>query len=1392
MSHSTFVLTSIKGTPLYMAPELVQEQPYTHTVDLWSLGVILYELFVGQPPFYTTSIYALVKQIVKDPVKYPSSMSTHFVSFLAGLLEKRPEKRLDWPELANHPFIATGEKKKRNESNAAAAAAATTTASGVLPAVNGEALVPAVHHKENGPVENAHIPSSKGIDINGPTITNHINGGGASANENNQAPMIDALKPTPTTQIETQSQLKTLGVATNHAAIEPTSTAHRPTTEGQRHLAATAAAAAAANATANALHPMLFGGGTKPDDLAASRERSKSADDIFLAANTTPNKGTNGRTMTHQTFGNGKANLHYSNSNNGGADKNGPSSNGGPSGRPPIPTPAPAPTSNGIGYHYSSRPIPMSRSASGGMLHGSPSPKAGHEPVFSNPPQFSPHGSSGSPGGTLASTCRPASPNGVAQAPALSILVDAERRAKRNPESIAAAWADAALQGLVQEVLTPPKTQSGVARWSKLQEPNQALRLLDLMLKRPPQQPSDAYADAVRAVVRAGTVAAGVNPQVACTAVDALCGTDLHGCERDAVVLYCEMISDRGTWRPATAGCQALMQVVTATQGTLLSGKSRGWPSVAESETILQAALDKRAAGRLCRCIEDSQVGNLPGAQAATHAAIKALAALAPCVPTVRRAHDSTDAAGAAAKHFPCALLGQTPELRTWQPPKTHPTLSKMWGEAATAVLGSLPVQQALGACMTEGVHTSVALSATRLLHRSASLEPHIGPAAVSARLTQHLIEAGEGSDAAMPLLALGTILSAAAKLAPPHGGFGTLGRAVGSGGPERLLTALLPVLQALPRDVAAASAAAGALGAALTLAAPLLPSHVEIPHSPTRHPSHAALKALSSNVPDSVLPVLQRFILSSLQSSHELWFQPLEGWPCITGLLDGPVLLAAALTRAQPARMLQAGIPAATLQLLCSLPHSTGSGSAPPGSELSANGLLSVLATLQTAVYQEVAGATLLAKDSLAVPALLATLHPDFLSAVERSVDAGTAGPTSAGALVSAQVRFLVTSMLQAPFSHAARPGTNNNTAPATNTEAEAAAAGIQTALLSCRGAIPALVSCLQSIGEAGGEPGAESRAALPACASLLARLAMANESVAEAFAQAGGLTRGVLSALLDAENPGAVLASGLLVVSQLARAATTPLYQDDFVNARLVPLLPPLLGHSDPAVRARTANLLGNLCRHSDMLYPDLSKYGVLDPLIALCGDSDRSTRKFACFAIGNAGFHNASLYPSLRPAVAPLVMLLSDDEDRTRANAAGALGNLLRNSSELVPEVLAAGALEALLRLVSKGTSGTPSPGKSPLKTPSGSDIGPSSSVSISLFSLGNVAAHRDGAERLIALGIEEVLQGVEDACKDATTAKYISRIRQKVGSHVERPRGRPSAVPQQTPMREKTLV
>lgn len=75
MSVSTLVLTSIKGTPLYMSPELVEEKPYDHTADLWSLGCILYELHTGAPPFYTNSIFNLVQQIVRDPIRWPDTMS---------------------------------------------------------------------------------------------------------------------------------------------------------------------------------------------------------------------------------------------------------------------------------------------------------------------------------------------------------------------------------------------------------------------------------------------------------------------------------------------------------------------------------------------------------------------------------------------------------------------------------------------------------------------------------------------------------------------------------------------------------------------------------------------------------------------------------------------------------------------------------------------------------------------------------------------------------------------------------------------------------------------------------------------------------------------------------------------------------------------------------------------------------------------------------------------------------------------------------------------------------------------------------------------------------------------------------------------------------------------
>ncbi|XP_017853213.1 serine/threonine-protein kinase fused isoform X2 [Drosophila busckii] len=105
MTMGTHVLTSIKGTPLYMAPELLAEQPYDHHADMWSLGCIAYESMAGQPPFCATSILHLVKLIKHEDVKWPSTLSSDCRSFLQGLLEKDPGMRISWTQLLCHPFV---------------------------------------------------------------------------------------------------------------------------------------------------------------------------------------------------------------------------------------------------------------------------------------------------------------------------------------------------------------------------------------------------------------------------------------------------------------------------------------------------------------------------------------------------------------------------------------------------------------------------------------------------------------------------------------------------------------------------------------------------------------------------------------------------------------------------------------------------------------------------------------------------------------------------------------------------------------------------------------------------------------------------------------------------------------------------------------------------------------------------------------------------------------------------------------------------------------------------------------------------------------------------------------------------------------------------------------
>lgn len=58
--------TSLRGSPLYMAPEILLQQSYDASVDLWSTGIILYECIFGKPPYTSKSLGDLVGKIKSD------------------------------------------------------------------------------------------------------------------------------------------------------------------------------------------------------------------------------------------------------------------------------------------------------------------------------------------------------------------------------------------------------------------------------------------------------------------------------------------------------------------------------------------------------------------------------------------------------------------------------------------------------------------------------------------------------------------------------------------------------------------------------------------------------------------------------------------------------------------------------------------------------------------------------------------------------------------------------------------------------------------------------------------------------------------------------------------------------------------------------------------------------------------------------------------------------------------------------------------------------------------------------------------------------------------------------------------------------------------------------
>ncbi|KAH9512972.1 hypothetical protein Btru_037196 [Bulinus truncatus] len=104
------IMATACGTPGYVAPEVLAQQPYGKEVDCWSIGVIAYILLCGYPPFYDENDAELFKQILKAQYEFDSpfwdEISESAKDFIRHLMCKDPKERYSCKQAIGHPWIS--------------------------------------------------------------------------------------------------------------------------------------------------------------------------------------------------------------------------------------------------------------------------------------------------------------------------------------------------------------------------------------------------------------------------------------------------------------------------------------------------------------------------------------------------------------------------------------------------------------------------------------------------------------------------------------------------------------------------------------------------------------------------------------------------------------------------------------------------------------------------------------------------------------------------------------------------------------------------------------------------------------------------------------------------------------------------------------------------------------------------------------------------------------------------------------------------------------------------------------------------------------------------------------------------------------------------------------
>ena len=82
------------GTPEYLAPEIIQSKGHGKAVDWWALGILIYEMLAGYPPFYDENPFGIYQKILAGKLEFPRHFETHARDLIRKLLTADRTKRI--------------------------------------------------------------------------------------------------------------------------------------------------------------------------------------------------------------------------------------------------------------------------------------------------------------------------------------------------------------------------------------------------------------------------------------------------------------------------------------------------------------------------------------------------------------------------------------------------------------------------------------------------------------------------------------------------------------------------------------------------------------------------------------------------------------------------------------------------------------------------------------------------------------------------------------------------------------------------------------------------------------------------------------------------------------------------------------------------------------------------------------------------------------------------------------------------------------------------------------------------------------------------------------------------------------------------------------------------